>query len=109
MGLCWVWFKWAIFKGAFKPLFDLKDYANEVVYTSFESFITEDSKDKKTSFCMASLKFTYPQMPNEMREKYSRGALKGVLFDGGEYETQISYSTRFSDDKKQVFVELLDY
>ncbi|HEG3306193.1 TPA: hypothetical protein SCZ64_001902 [Campylobacter jejuni] len=48
-------------------------------------------------------------MPNEMREKYSRGALKGVLFDEGEYETQISYSARFSDDKKQVFVELLDY
>ncbi|EAL6285105.1 hypothetical protein DSU76_08565, partial [Campylobacter jejuni] len=87
----------------FKPLLDLKDYANEVVYTSFESFITKDSKDKKTSFCMGQLKFTYPQMPNEMREKYSRGTLKGVLFDGGEYETQISYSARFSDDKKQVF------
>lgn len=48
-------------------------------------------------------------MPNDMREQYSRGALRGVLFDGGEYETQISYSIRFSDDKKQVFVELLDY
>ncbi|MCW1604057.1 hypothetical protein OLR54_02080 [Campylobacter jejuni] len=58
---------------------------------------------------MGQLKFTYPQMPNEMREKYSRGTLKGVLFDGGECETQISYSARFSDDKKQVFVELLDY
>ncbi|BEJ85272.1 hypothetical protein B10525_04050 [Campylobacter jejuni] len=32
---------------------------------------------------MGQLKFTYPQMPNEMREKYSRGTLKGVLFDGG--------------------------
>ncbi|MGE87988.1 hypothetical protein EEI64_05185 [Campylobacter jejuni] len=98
-----------VLRAHFKPLLDLKDCANEVVYTSFESFITKDSKDKKTSFCMASLKFTYPQMPNEMREKYSRGALKGILFDGGEYETQISYSARFSDDKKQVFVELLDY
>ncbi|EKS4401642.1 hypothetical protein QB668_001130 [Campylobacter jejuni] len=98
-----------VLRAHFKPLLDLKDYANEVVYTSFESFITKDSKDKKTSFCMGQLKFTYPQMPNEMREKYSRGTLKGVLFDGGEYETQISYSARFSDDKKQVFVELLDY
>ncbi|HEB7537062.1 TPA: hypothetical protein RZH73_000315 [Campylobacter coli] len=98
-----------VLRAHLKPLLDLKDYANEVVYTSFESFITQDNSDKKTSFCTASLKFTYPQMPNDMREQYSRGALRGVLFDGGEYETQISYSTRFSDDKKQVFVELLDY
>ncbi|ENV8235604.1 hypothetical protein ACFK4Z_001833 [Campylobacter jejuni] len=40
-----------VLRAHFKPLLDLKDYANEVVYTSFESFITEDSKDKKTSFC----------------------------------------------------------
>ncbi|WP_215483406.1 hypothetical protein, partial [Campylobacter jejuni] len=37
-----------VLRAHFKPLLDLKDYANEVVYTSFESFITKDSKDKKT-------------------------------------------------------------
>ncbi|MBZ7954390.1 hypothetical protein H2278_06010 [Campylobacter sp. W0018] len=98
-----------ILRAHFKPLLDLKDYANEVVYTSFGSFITQDSNDKKTTFCKASLKLTYPQMPNDMRKKYEKGSLRGVLFDGGEYETQISYSAQFSDDKKQVFVELLDY
>lgn len=92
-----------------KPIFDLKDYANEVGYTSFSSFITQDSDDKKTSFCRASLKLTYPQMPDDMRKNYARGTLKGIIFDGGEHEVQISYSTQFSDDKKQVFVELLDY
>ncbi|TKX34519.1 hypothetical protein [Campylobacter taeniopygiae] len=92
-----------------KWLFDLKDYANEVVYTSFGSFITQDSNDKKTTFCKASLKLTYPQMPNDMRKKYDKGILKGILFDGGEYEAQISYNVQFSDDKKQVFVEILDY
>ncbi|EOI8000932.1 hypothetical protein ACMUM1_000624 [Campylobacter jejuni] len=45
-----------VLRAHFKPLLDLKDYANEVVYTSFESFITKDSKDKKTSFCMGQLK-----------------------------------------------------
>lgn len=48
-------------------------------------------------------------MPDDMRKNYARGALKGIIFDGGEYETQISYSAQFSDDKKQVFVELLDH
>ncbi|EFC32081.1 putative lipoprotein [Campylobacter jejuni subsp. jejuni 414] len=31
-------------------MLDLKDYVNEVVYTSFESFITKDSNDKKQVF-----------------------------------------------------------
>lgn len=48
-------------------------------------------------------------MPDDMRKNYTRGTLKGILFDRGEYETQISYSAKFSDDKKRVFVELLDY
>lgn len=55
------------------------------------------------------MKLTYPQMPDDMRENYTRGTLKGIIFDGGEHEVQISYSAQFSDDKKQVFVELLDY
>ncbi|EHK5076155.1 hypothetical protein I3H33_000732 [Campylobacter upsaliensis] len=98
-----------VLRSHLKPMFDLKDYANEVVYTSFSSFITQDSNNKKTSFCRASLKLTYPQMSDDMRKNYARGALKGIIFDGGEYETQISYSAQFSDDKKQVFVELLDH
>ncbi|EAK1249744.1 MULTISPECIES: hypothetical protein [Campylobacter] len=98
-----------ILRAHLKPIFDLKDYANEVGYTSFSSFITQDSNDKKTSFCRASLKLTYPQMPDDMRENYARGTLKGIIFDGGEHEVQISYSAQFSDDKKQVFVELLNY
>ncbi|TKX32672.1 hypothetical protein [Campylobacter aviculae] len=101
--------KLGLLKAYFKPFLDLKDYANEVAYTSFSSFITQDSNDKKTTFCKASLKLTYPQMPDDMRKNYEKGSLRGVLFDGGEYETQISYSAQFSDDKKQVFVELLDY
>ncbi|HEC1785481.1 TPA: hypothetical protein R1733_000301 [Campylobacter lari] len=40
-----------ILRAHLKPIFDLKDYANEVGYTSFSSFITQDSNDKKTSFC----------------------------------------------------------
>lgn len=55
------------------------------------------------------MKLTYPQMPDDMRENYARGTLKGIIFDGGGHEVQISYSAQFSDDKKQVFVELLDY
>ncbi|MBS4236210.1 hypothetical protein CVU5213_07290 [Campylobacter vulpis] len=98
-----------VLRAHLKPMFDLKDYANEVVYTSFSGFTTQDNNNKKTSFCRASLKLTYPQMPDNMRKNYARGALKGIIFDGGEYETQISYSAQFSDDKKQVFVELLDH
>lgn len=39
-----------ILRAHLKPIFDLKDYANEVGYTSFSSFITQDSNDKKQVF-----------------------------------------------------------
>ncbi|MBZ7955614.1 hypothetical protein [Campylobacter molothri] len=39
-----------VLRAVWKPFLDLKDYANEVVYTSFESFITQDNKDKKQVF-----------------------------------------------------------
>lgn len=90
-------------------LFELRDYANEVVDVAFDDFITQNSNDRKTSFCKASLKLTYPQMPDDMRKNYAQDFFKGVLFDGGVYETQISYTAQFTDDKKQVYVEILDY
>lgn len=98
-----------LYKYYLSELFELKDYANEVVDVAFDDFITQDSSDRKTSFCKASLKLTYPQMPDDMRKNYAQGSLKGVLFDGGVYETQISYAAQFTDDKKQVYVEILDY
>lgn len=95
-------------RGTLKPLLDLRDFANEFVYTSFENFITQNTDDKKKTFCIAILKLTYPQMPKDMRKNYTGGALKGVIFDGGEVEHQISYSAQFTDDKKQVYVEWLE-
>lgn len=98
-----------IYKYYLSSELELRDYANEVVDVAFDDFITQDSNDRKTSFCKASLKLTYPQMPDDMRKNYAQGSLKGVLFDGGVYETQISYAAQFTDDKKQVYVEILDY
>ena len=40
-----------VLKAHLKPMFDLKDYANEVVYTSFSGFTTQDGNNKNTSFC----------------------------------------------------------
>ena len=96
-----------ILRAYVKSLSDLRDFANEFVYTSFGNFITQSNNDDKKTFCTATLKLTYPQMPEDMKKNIFGGSLKGVIFDGGEVEKQINYSTQYTDDKKQVYVEWL--
>ena len=90
----------------FKPILDLKEYANEVVYTNFSDFITEDSDSKNSTYCKATLTITYPQMPEEMFKRYKNGVLDGALFKGGDVEKTIQYSARYTDDGKKIYVEL---
>jgi|GEM_PF-4058875 len=47
-------------------------------------------------------------MPQEMRQKFIKGMLKGPIFDGGKVTREMAYSTRYTDDKKKIYVELLD-
>ncbi len=95
-----------VLKHYFKPMFAIKEYANEVVYTNFSDFITEDSDSKNSTYCKATLTITYPQMPEEMFKRYKNGVLDGALFKGGDVEKTIQYSARYTDDSKKIYVEL---
>lgn len=97
-----------VLKANFKPILDLKEYANEFAYTQFSDFITEENESKKITYCQATLTITYPQMPKEMLQKYERGILKGVLFKGGVAEENVRYSARYTDDGTKIYVEFLD-
>ncbi|WP_180378952.1 hypothetical protein [Campylobacter lanienae] len=81
-------------------------YANEVVYTNFSDFITEDSDSKNSTYCKATLTIAYPQMPEEMFKRYKNGVLDEALFKGGDVEKTIQYSARYTDDSKKIYVEL---
>ncbi|TBR79879.1 hypothetical protein DU474_02670 [Campylobacter novaezeelandiae] len=97
-----------VLKASFKSLFDLKEYANEFVYTRFSDFITEENESKKITYCQATLTITYPQMSKEMFQRYKNGSLKGALFKGGDIEENIRYSARYTDDGTKIYVEFLD-
>ena len=95
-----------VLKHYFKPILDIKEYANEVVYTNFSDFITEDSDSKNSTYCKATLTITYPQMPEEMFKQYKNGVLDGALFKGSDVEKTIQYSARYTDDGNKIYVEL---
>ena len=97
-----------VLKNTIKPILNFKDYANKAAKVSFEGFMTQNNDDDKKTFCKATLKLTYPQMPQDIRKNYANSPLKGAIFDGGDVEEQISYSAQYSDDKKHIYVEILE-
>lgn len=98
---------------AYKPVIDLLNqiikYVNTNVKMDFSSFVTLKNEDDRARYCNANLKFVYPTMPNELSSKITDGKIKGIVVNGGENETTIKYKTYYTDDKEQVYVELIDY
>lgn len=97
------------FVDSFKDIIDVRDYSHKATRISLVDFMTtEVSKQSKSSYCSATLEIEYPKMPQEMRQKFIKGMLKGPIFDGGKVTREMAYSTRYTDDKKKIYVELLD-
>lgn len=97
------------FADILKPFLDLKDYSHKASHISLVDFMTtEVSKQSKSSYCSATLEIEYPQMPQDMRQEYINGYLKGPIFDGGKVTREVAYSARYTDDGKKIYVELLD-
>lgn len=86
---------------------DLWEYSSEAAHISLGDFMTESTeKQSKKTYCSATLEIEYSKMPQEMRQKYDR--LKGPVFDGGKVTREVTYSTRYTDDGKKIYVELLE-
>lgn len=96
-------------KAQLEPLYTLREYANEGIRRTLSGFVSEKETESKERFCTAALNIEYPQMPEDLRKDYARGSLKGVIFDGGVAQKSIRYSTKFSDDKKMVYANVLSY
>lgn len=95
--------------GGIKGFLDLRNYSHKAAHISLVDFMTtEVSKQSKSSYCSATLEIEYPKMPQEMKQEYINGMLKGPIFDGGKVTREVAYSTRYTDDKKKIYVELLD-
>ncbi|MBZ7978928.1 hypothetical protein AVBRAN12654_09055 [Campylobacter sp. RM12654] len=98
---------------AYKPVIDLLNqiikYVSSNVKMDFSSFVTLKNEDDRARYCNADLKFVYPTMPNKLSSKITDGKIKGIVVNGGENETTIKYKTYYTDDKEQVYVELIDY
>lgn len=65
-------------------------------------------KQSQKSYCSATLEIEYPEMPQEMRQEYTNGMLKDLIFDGGKVMREVAYSARYTDDGKKIYVELLE-
>ncbi|WP_301006199.1 MULTISPECIES: hypothetical protein [Helicobacter] len=97
------------FVDVLKPVLDLKDYSHKASRISLVDFMTtEVSKQSKSSYCSATLEIEYPEMPQEMKQEYIKGMLKGPIFDGGKATREVAYSARYTDDGKKIYVELLE-
>lgn len=97
------------FVDSFKDFINVRDYSHKATRISLVDFMTtEVSKQSKSSYCSATLEIEYPKMPQEMRQKFIKGMMKGPIFDGGKVTREVTYSTRYTDDKKKIYVELLD-
>lgn len=87
----------------------LRDDSHKVTHISLVDFMTDSvEKQSKKTYCSATLEIEYPEMPQEMKQEYIKGMLKGPIFDGGKATREVAYSARYTDDGKKIYVELLE-